>query len=513
MYNEAVGRYENGEIIGVESYSSGETISDFSNFEPRFSATYVLNNRNSIKVSYNRLFQYLHLISNTNSPTPLDVWAPSGPFIEPQKVDQVAVGYFRNFKDNTYEASLEAYYKEMDNLVDYVDGADILTTNTLETEILPGSGRAYGLELYVKKNRGKLTGWVSYTLSRTERKVTGIGPDDPGINNGNYYAANYDKRNDLSVTAIYRLNDRWSLSSNFIYATGVPTTYPVGRYEYAGLVIPQFEDRNQQRLPDYHRLDVSATLRGKKQRWKRGGMNGCSASITFNNSANATSIYFIESEDNKGESKASRVTSLASPRVSRTTSNFKKTIMKKIKWIIAILSIGMVSCEKEADVTLPATPGRLIVEGRVEKIIGEEEYEQQVVLSLLNDFFDPSQTPRVEDAEVEVYDGLGNRYPYTPDPDVPGRYVNRELKGEVGQTYTLSIRWDGQEYEATETMVSVPPLDDVYQQFEEENAFEDGGLKLAIDFTDPAGEPNYYFWELYMDGENQIQPDPGTAEM
>ena len=185
--------------------------------------------------------------------------------------------------------------------------------------------------------------------------------------------------------------------------------------------------------------------------------------------------------------------------------------MKKIKWIIAVLSIGMVSCEKEADVTLPATPGRLIVEGRVEKIIGEEEYEQQVVLSLLNDFFDPSQTPRVEDAEVEVYDGLGNRYPYTPDPDVPGRYVNRELKGEVGQAYTLSIRWDGQEYEATETMVSVPPLDDVYQQFEEENAFEDGGLKLAIDFTDPAGEPNYYFWELYMDGENQIQPDPGNS--
>lgn len=304
VYNEAVGRYENGEIIGVESYSSGETISDFSNFEPRFSATYVLNNRNSIKVSYNRLFQYLHLISNTNSPTPLDVWAPSGPFIEPQKVDQVAAGYFRNFKDDTYEASLEAYYKEMDNLVDYVDGADILTTNTLETEILPGSGRAYGLELYVKKNRGKLTGWVSYTLSRTERKVTGIGPGDPGINNGNYYAANYDKRNDLSVTAIYRLNDRWSLSSNFIYATGVPTTYPVGRYEYAGLVIPQFEDRNQQRLPDYHRLDVSATLRGKKQRWKRGGHEWVFGFYNLYNRANATSIYFIESEDNKGESKA-----------------------------------------------------------------------------------------------------------------------------------------------------------------------------------------------------------------
>ena len=185
--------------------------------------------------------------------------------------------------------------------------------------------------------------------------------------------------------------------------------------------------------------------------------------------------------------------------------------MKKITWITIVFSALIMGCEKEADVTLPATPGRLIVEGRVEKIIGQKAYEQQVVLSLLNDFFDQSQTPRVEDAEVEVYDGMGNRYPYTHDPDVPGRYVNSELKGEVGETYTLLIRWNGQEFEATETLVGVPPLDDVYQQFEEENAFEDGGLKLAIDFTDPEGERNYYFWELFMDGENQIQPDPGNS--
>ncbi|MEM1407967.1 MAG: TonB-dependent receptor plug domain-containing protein, partial [Bacteroidota bacterium] len=304
VYNSAVGRYEDGEVIGVESYSSGKTISDFGNFEPRLSATYVINAKSSVKASYNRIYQYLHLISNSNSPTPLDVWAPSGPFIKPQQVDQIALGYFRNFKDNTYEASIEGYYKEMDNLVDYVDGADLLTTNTLETEILPGIGRSYGLELYVKKNKGKLTGWISYTLSRAERKVAGITAEDPGINNGKWYAANYDKRNDLSVTGVYQLNDRWSLSGNFIYATGAPTTYPVGRYEFAGLVIPQFESRNQQRLPDYHRLDVSATLKGKKRRWKNGGHEWVFGFYNLYNRANATSIYFVENEDNPGQSKA-----------------------------------------------------------------------------------------------------------------------------------------------------------------------------------------------------------------
>ncbi len=185
--------------------------------------------------------------------------------------------------------------------------------------------------------------------------------------------------------------------------------------------------------------------------------------------------------------------------------------MKKMIISIAALCLLTTGCEKEADVTLPATPNRLIVEGRVEKIVGQEDYEQQIILSLLNDFFDQSQTPRVSNAQVEVGDSRGNRYTYTLDPDVPGRYVNNELKGEVGEAYTLSILWEGQQFEAVETLVTVPPLDEVYQQFEEENTFEDGGIKLAIDFTDPAGEPNYYFWELFVGEENQIQPDPGNS--
>ena len=304
VYNPVIGRYEAGEVIGSKAYEAHNNISNFPNLEPRFSATYVLNERSSVKASYHRIFQYLHLVSNSNSPTPLDVWAPSGPFIQPQRGDQVALGYFRNFADNAYEASLEGYYKSTDNLLDYVDGADLLTTNALETEVLSGIGRAYGLELYVKKNRGRLTGWISYTLARTERQVAGVDANDPGINNGRWYVANYDKPHDLSVTAIYALNDRWSLSSNFIYATGVPTTYPVGRYEYAGLVIPQFESRNQERLPNYHRLDISATLKGKKGHRKRGGHEWVFGLYNVYNRANATSIYFAEDEDNPGQSKA-----------------------------------------------------------------------------------------------------------------------------------------------------------------------------------------------------------------
>lgn len=304
VYNELLGRYEDGEVIGEESYSSGKIISDFWNLEPRFSATYVINENSSVKASYNRLYQYLHLISNSNSPTPLDVWTPSGPFIKPQQVDQVAIGYFKNFKNNTFETSIEAYYKQLDHLVDYIDGANLLTNNNLETELLSGKGRSYGLELYIKKNKGRLTGWLSYTLSKSERQVKGLGGNDPGINGGKYYAANFDKRNDLSITTMYKLNDRWAIAANFIYATGAPTTYPVGRYEYAGLVVPQFESRNSQRLPDYHRLDISATLKGKKVRWKNGGHEWVFGFYNIYHRANATSIYFVENENKKGETKA-----------------------------------------------------------------------------------------------------------------------------------------------------------------------------------------------------------------
>ena len=304
VYNAALSRYERGVAIGTDAYSKNESIASFENWEPRLSLSYVINDENSVKASYNRMYQYIHLISNSTAPTPLDVWTPSGPYIEPMKADQYAIGYFKNFANNQFEASVEAYYKDMYNMVDYVDGADILTNNAIETELLSGTGRSYGLELYVKKNTGRLTGWLSYTLAKSERKVPGLGVGDSGINNGRYYPTNFDKRHDLSISGVYKLNKRMDLSANFIYASGIPGTFPEGKYEYEGLFIPHFEDRNQDRLPAYHRLDVSLTMKRKPKNGKERNGEWVFGLYNLYNRANASSIYFIEDEDNRGVTRA-----------------------------------------------------------------------------------------------------------------------------------------------------------------------------------------------------------------
>ncbi|MCE7995530.1 MAG: TonB-dependent receptor [Roseivirga sp.] len=304
IYNTALDRYEDGLVTGSRLYKNNKSIATFDNWEPRLGLTYIINEDNSIKASYNRMNQYIHLISNTTATTPLDVWAPSGPFIEPQQADQFALGYFRNLKQNSYEASIELYYKDLSNMVDYINGADLLTNNNIETELLSGDGRSYGLELYLKKNTGRLTGWLSYTLSKSERKVTGFGPQDPGINNGNYYPTNFDKRHDLSITGVYQLNDRVDLSANFIYASGIPGNFPQGRYQYEGLVVPHFETRNRHRLPANHRLDVSMTLKRKPKNGVARNGEWVFGFYNLYNRANASTIYFQESEDNPGETKA-----------------------------------------------------------------------------------------------------------------------------------------------------------------------------------------------------------------
>lgn len=302
VYNTTLGTYEAGDVVDEIQYRSNGNIKTYDNLEPRFSATILIDDRQSIKMSYNRMNQYLHLISNSTAPSPLDIWAPSGPFIDPQQADQFAIGYFRNFRENTWETSAEFYYKDINNMVDYVDGANILANNHIETVLLSGEGRSYGAEFYVRKNKGRLTGWLSYTLSKSQRRVTGLGQEDPGINNGNWYNANFDKVHDLSITGIYALNDRWSFAANFIYATGLPGTYPEGRYVYGGVVLPQYGYRNQERLPDYHRLDLSATLKtrknpGKSGEWTFGVLNAY-------NRANANNIYFKENEDTRGQTDA-----------------------------------------------------------------------------------------------------------------------------------------------------------------------------------------------------------------
>ncbi len=248
-------------IVGSRQYSSGEVIAQFGGLEPRLSANYTFNPRSSLKGSYNRMRQYIHLVSNTTAATPLDIWTPSGKYVEPAIADQVSLGYYRNFNENMYEASVEVYYKDYQNLLDYKDNAQLLLNQSIETELLQGIGRAYGLEFQLQKVKGRFTGWFSYTLARSEVKVE-------GINRNEWYPSNWDKTHDFSVVGNYRLNDKWQFGGTMVYMTGRPITYPDGRFVFEGIVVPVYNNRNGARTPDYHRLDLSATLIPQKTKAK-----------------------------------------------------------------------------------------------------------------------------------------------------------------------------------------------------------------------------------------------------
>jgi hypothetical protein len=256
--------YENGEptgddaIIGVRRYERGEVIADYGGLEPRLSINYTIDPRHSIKLGYNRMRQYLHLVSNTTAATPIDIWTPAGKYVEPAIADQISVGYFRNFKENMYELSMEVYYKNYQNLLDYRDNAQLLLNDNLETELLSGRGRAYGFEMQLQKVKGRFTGWVSYTLARTEIQV-----DE--INLGEFYPTNFDKRHDASVVGLFRLNEKWQFGATFAYMTGRPITYPDSRFVFENTVVPVYNNRNGARTPDYHRLDLSATVVSQKK--------------------------------------------------------------------------------------------------------------------------------------------------------------------------------------------------------------------------------------------------------
>ncbi len=280
-------------------FGKWKSIADFLNLEPRLSFNYKLSHSASIKVSYNRMNQYIHLISNTTASTPIDVWQPSTNNIDPQSADQVALGYFQNLSGNTYELSAETYYKWMHHQVDYIDGADVFVNKYLESQLLSGEGRAYGLELYGKKNEGRLTGWLSYTLGWTERKVDGINyGNDEAERRGHWYPTRYDQRHNIKLVAFYELNERITLSANFSYISGTPTTFPTDRIAVGGYVIPYINhnERNNFRIPDYHRLDLGMTInnvwRGKK------GRNGAdNIAISVYNAygrQNPFSIYFSQ---------------------------------------------------------------------------------------------------------------------------------------------------------------------------------------------------------------------------
>jgi len=289
--------YKGADPIETINPGRGETLATFANLEPRISLAYTLNQDNSLKASYTRLAQYLHLLSNTSSPTPLDVWAPSGPFIKPQLLDQYALGYFRNIKNGDYSFETEVFYKDIQNRIDYIDGANLIANNAIEQVILNGMARAYGLELLFRKNQGKFQGWLAYTLSRSEQRTPGRSNMETGINMGQWYNTPYDKTHDISVYAGYTLNKKWTFNSNFIFQTGQPTNYPVGQFGFQGIVVPYYGLRNQERLPNYNRLDISATLTPKKNEGRNWKSEWVFSIYNVYNRMNAASINFRENQD------------------------------------------------------------------------------------------------------------------------------------------------------------------------------------------------------------------------
>ena len=296
-FNSALQIYEKATPIGTKFYDRNKVMQSYNYLEPRFSLAYQINDEQSIKASYNRMVQYLQLISNTSSPTPLDVWTPSDSFIKPQIADQVALGYFKNFSDDMYSLEVETYYKEVQNRLDYIDGADLIANKAIEQIILNGQLRSYGLEIMFRKNEGKFNGWISYTLSKSEQQTPGRTSVETGINNGQWYNSVYDKLHNVAVTTSYNLNEKWSFGANFALQTGQPVTYPVGQYDYLGINVPSYGLRNENRLPSYHHLDIAATLtptKNKNREWKGEWVFSI---YNLYNRKNAASINFRQNTD------------------------------------------------------------------------------------------------------------------------------------------------------------------------------------------------------------------------
>lgn len=276
-----------GKILDTLKYKSGEIIKTYWNIEPRVAIGFMFNNSSSVKASYTRNTQYMHLISSYNGSSPLDKWISTSNLIKPQISNQYSIGYYANILSNKYELTAETYYKDMANIMDYRDGADIFLNETIESQLLYGKGRAYGIELMMKKKTGKLTGWISYTLSKTERQIN-------GINNDEWYNAKQDRTHDVAVVAMYEINKKWTLSANFVFYTGDAVTFPSGKYNIGGQTTYYYTSRNADRMPNYHRLDVAATLQLKKtKKWSK--------ELTFGiyNIYGRQNAYTINFTDNK----------------------------------------------------------------------------------------------------------------------------------------------------------------------------------------------------------------------
>lgn len=289
----------NGLVTDTMQYKSGEVVKTYMNLEPRLSFSWQFNKQSSVKASYVRNTQNLHLISNSTSSSPTDKWVASTNIIKPEISDQVSLGYYRNLDGNKYELTIEGYYKTMQHQIDYRDGANVYSSsNAIESELLFGQGRSYGLEFLLKKKTGRLSGWISYTLSKTEKQID-------GINNNNWYNARQDRTHDIAIVASYELSKKWVLSANWVYYTGDAITFPAGKYQVDGQTTYYYTQRNAYRMPSYHRLDIGATCKLKQtKKW--------SHELAFSvynayGRENAYTIYFRDNEDDPNKTEAVKV--------------------------------------------------------------------------------------------------------------------------------------------------------------------------------------------------------------
>jgi CarboxypepD_reg-like domain/TonB-dependent Receptor Plug Domain len=245
------------DIVDSTTYPKGKIFNTYGGLEPRLLVNYIINDSNSVKVSYARTRQYIHLLSNTTSTTPFDLWLPSNVNIPPEIADQYTLGYFRNFSNNLFETSVEIYYKTLQNQIDYRNGANLILNSKVESQLVFGKGWGYGAEFLIRKKYGKLTGWISYTISRTKRQFN-------DINDGIAFLAKQDRPHNVAIVGMYELSPKLTFSATWIYISGSVVTFPSGRYVVDGNIIPYYTERNGYRMPDYHRLDVGLTWQRKR---------------------------------------------------------------------------------------------------------------------------------------------------------------------------------------------------------------------------------------------------------
>ncbi len=305
---------EEGDLISEEQYDPWESIKYYQGVEPRFSASFIINELSSIKTGYNRIFQYIHQLSNTTTSSPTDVWVPTSNNVKPQIGDQIALGYYRNFDNNTYKASVETYYKWLDNQIDYRPNANLILNEQVERELVYGQGRAYGIEFQVKKTKGDFTGWFNYTLSRALRQF-----DD--IDNGREFSARQDRIHDLTAVLTYNLNEKFVFSASFIYYTGDAVTFPSAQYSYDGYTVPYVGDRNGNRLPDYHRLDLGFTWYMKDREHFEQNLNFSIYNVY--NRENAFSVRFTDSFEGNTTGRTQAVQTALFKLIPSITYNFK----------------------------------------------------------------------------------------------------------------------------------------------------------------------------------------------